>query len=313
MESFNSKQQNDEDEEDVEMSSLHEIISYLKLYPNGVTLNKMSTDLQLDKTLMANSINTLFEQNRLIIENSKTEGNIFKLLSDKEFFKLRDLTGEDQRVYEIVISAGSNGITLNELKMQLGIAGNALQRIRKKLEKKLLIKNVTVPNMKNKKVILGYDIEPSNELKGGFWCTNQQFDKCLIETISGKIVDYLYKQKVANRKEILTYIKTTGLVSSDIKEEDLQNIINLLVFDDKIDIASGNELFDMSKYSLLLKKQEAALASYKYKLIPNYLEDFNIIESVPCTFCPVFKFCHSDNVINPSECRHLAQFYDELI
>lgn len=312
---------NDEEADDREIEVLHEVVSFLKLHPNGISHDKLFSELKSDNKLIVSCLNILFEQGRLVNEVSKTEGNIFKLLSEKEIFKMKDLTGEEAHIYEVIVSSGSNGITLNELKSQLGVTGNALQKIRKKLEKRLLIKNITIPNMKNKKVILAYDIEPSNELKGGFWCTDQQFDKSLIETISVKIIDYLSKQKSSNRKEILVFIKSTGLVNSDIKEEDLQNILNLLIFDDKIDIINTQEfgLIGKNKYSVLLTKKSdltmnsiTVLNNLKYKVQFSYLDEYIALETIPCTYCINFKFCGSDNKINPESCPHLDTFYNQI-
>ena len=316
----------------MDSQSLYKVESYLKLYPYGVEFNKLQTDLLLDQAVIVEAINTLIEQNRLISEKSKTGEHVFKLLTEKELLKLKDLTEEDQRVYEVILSAGNNGITLNELKANLHITSNLLQKIRKKLEKKLLVKNITVPNMKNKKVILAYDIEPSNELKGGFWCSNQQFNKSLIDSISNKITEYLSKQENANRKEILVYIKSTGLVNEDIKEEDIQSILNILIFDDKIDIVfTGSKFYEEKKYIQLLKKgnfnttnnnlsilndnnnnNNNSLSCIKYKIIPNYFEDLNILEYIPCTYCPIFNQCNINNIVNPLECVHMNYFYDEL-
>lgn len=311
---------NEEDQIDThDQENLFEIISFLKLHPNGISQERLFSEMKIESKSLVNSLNILFQQGRLVNESTK-QGSIFKLLTEKEILKMKDLSADESHVYEVIISSGNNGITLNELKSTVGLTGNALSKIRKKLERKLLIKNLTVPNMKNKKVILGYDIEPSNELKGGFWCTNQHFDKGLIETISGKIIEYLSNQRYSLRKEILVYIKSTGLVSGDIKEEDLQSILNLLVFDDKIDILNFEEfgLDSKGKYIPLLgKKNEMTvsishiLSNLKYKIQVNYFQDLDILQSVPCTYCPNIKFCDVGNVITPVKCPYLLDMYND--
>ncbi len=315
---FNEKE---ESYNEKELQAVQDIISYLKLYPNGISQDKLFKEIKLDKSLLVKCLNILLDQGRLVNDDTnKEEGAVFKLLTEKEIMKMKDLSGEESYVYEVILSSGSNGITLNELKSAVGLTGNALSKIRKKLEKRLLVKNITIPNMKNKKVILAYDIEPSNELKGGFWCSNQQFDKALIETISIKILDYLSKQSSSTRKEILIFIKSTGLVNSEIKEDDIQNIINLLVFDDKIDILNSEELglYNKGKYSILLTKKAdlsmstiSVLNSLKYRLVVDLLDDFTILQTIPCTYCPSTKFCNVGNKINPIDCPYLNQFYEQ--
>ena len=309
--------ENKEANEELINEAFQDIINLLRVSSSGIPQSKLFENLKQHKQqFLVEALNILFEENKLMIENSKSEGPLLKILTEKEVLKLKDLSPEEHRVYEIIMSSGDNGISLNELKNKIGITGTALQKIRKKLEKKLLIKNITIPNMKNKKVILGYDIEPSNELKGGFWCTNQQFDQTLIDVISNKCIDYLIMQKNtgASRKEILLYIKSTGLVNSDIKEDDLQKVLNILVFDDKIDLCNcENLVIDTgSKYSLLLKKSDPLLNLLKYKVNIEYFEQFTAIENTPCSFCPVFQECNLNNIITPEKCPHLLNLSDEL-
>ena len=237
-----------------------------------------------------------------------------KLLTDKDVLKIKDLSGEELKVYQIIIGTGGNGISLNELKNQIGITGTALQKIRKRLEKKLLIKNITVPNMKNKKVILGYDTEPNNELKGGFWCTNQQFDQDLISTISMKCIEYLKDHHSgATRSEVLLMIKKTNIskITDEIREDDLQKILNILVFDDKLDIIGCDNLVLDNKYSLLLKKDQL-LTQIKYKYVDDIFEDFTAIENTPCSYCEVFENCSQISNITPENCPHLEQMYEDM-
>lgn len=295
--------------------AFQDIVNILRVSPQGISQPKLFEGLkQHNRKHLAEALNILFDENKIIIENSLSDQPLLKLLTEKEVLKLKDLTGEEHRVYEIVIGYGNNGITLNELKNQIGITGNALQKIRKRLEKKLLIKNFPVPNTK-KKVIMGYEIEPSEELRGGFWCTNQQFDQNKIDVISNKCIDYLYKQKSATRKEILLYIKSTGLVNSDIKEENLQKILNILVFDDKLDLCSNDSIVYNSgnKYSVLLKKQDPILNLIKYKVSYDYYEDFYVLENSPCSYCPVFQDCKISNLINPNNCPHLESYFNEIM
>lgn len=288
-----------------------EILKLLKAHPEGVPQSQIFTQQNFSDMEIIDALNNLFEFNKIVAEGTQ-DNKIFKILNEREQIKLRDLSGEELRVYDLIVSSGSNGITTNELRIQSGMSSNLLTKIKKRLEKKLLIKSLTIANMKNKKVLLAYEVEPNTELTGGFWCTDQQFDKNLIEVISAKCLDYLHKQKSATRKEILIYIKSTGLVQNDMKEEDLQKVLNILIMDEKIDLVkSRNEIFlentSSNQYSMLLKKNDNMLNQLRYKTSGIYTPP-NILNSIPCTFCPVIKECQIDNVINPKECPHLIDF-----
>lgn len=301
-------------EQELVLEAYQDVYNLLRLSPQGISQKKLFEGLKHhDRKNLAEAINALFNESKIIIENIKTDP-VIKLLSDKEVLKLRDLSGEEYRVYEIIIGCGSSGISLNELKSQIEIASTALQKIRGKLKKKQLIKDIPVPNMRNKKVMMGFEIEPSNELRGGFWCTNQQFDQSLIDVIGNRCVDYLEKQGMATRKEILVYIKSTGLVNNEIKEEDLQKVLNVLVFDDKIEVNNLDGIVNDSgsKYGVLLKKNDTILNSIKYKVSVDFFIDFTALESTPCAFCPVFEDCNVNNVVNPMDCTHMSSLFDEL-
>jgi len=93
-----------------------------------------------------------------------------------------------------------------------------------------------------------------------------------------------------------------------VKEDDIQKIINLLVFDDKIDVIFPDILYSSSnKLNVLLKKNDPILNNLKYKVSQTY-EPNSILNCLPCTYCPVFKECHVDNKVNPQDCPHMLDF-----
>ena len=69
--------------------------------------------------------------------------------------------------------------------------------------KKFLLKN---------QIWIGFDIEPSQEITGGVWCTNQEFDKNLVEVMENKVLEYIGRVKITTRKEIAIFIKSIGLI-----------------------------------------------------------------------------------------------------
>lgn len=93
-----------------------------------------------------------------------------------------------------------------------------------------------------------------------------------------------------------------------MKEDDLQSILNLMVFEDKLDVifAERNET-DQHKHTMLLKKNDELLNNIKYKISHNYVPK-SVLSNIPCTFCPVFKECQIDNIINPKDCPYMGDF-----
>ena len=288
-----------------------EIQNILSVFQQGISKDNLVERLKDHKNKnIGIALQNLFFEHKVTIDKT----NIIKLLTERETQILGDLTPDEYKIYETIIGCGGNGISQNELKTSMKISGQLVSKVIKKFEKKLLIKKITVPN-NTKKVIIGYDILPSSKFRN-FWFNNQQFDQNLISCISDKICDYLNTENSASRKEIYVYIKNTKLIPIDknFEESDLQKILNLLVFDDKIDIWNTDNfvLDNGNKYGVLLKGQENVLNLIKYKPSIEYFDEFTALENVPCSFCSVFHECNETSIVNPLDCPHLEKFGLEL-
>ena len=299
------------------ISSINErVLTFLKSNPEGATQEKLTSAIPFNEELIVDSLNTLIDLNRItIIESS--EGALFKYRSEKEALKFRDLTKEEIAVYEVVTQSGNNGISTNDIKMKMRIDNTTyINKILTKLSKKFLVKSLKVLNTKNKKVWIGYDIEPSQEITGGIWCSNQEFDENLVNVFSEKCLEYIGSQKQVSRKEILFFARSTNLTrnANEIKEDDVQTILNILVFDGKIEPIFPESLDNKylgNKYSLLLNKNDNAIDLVRYRKIKEFKTNL-IYDYIPCFLCPAFSECKSDNVVNAIECPHLKDvFIDE--
>ena len=176
------------------------VLAFLKSNPDGVTQDKLTSAIHFREDLIADSLNSLISLNRItLIETS--EGVLFKYRSEKEALKFRDLTKEEIAVYEVVMQSGSNGISTIDIKIKLKIDNTTyINKILTKLSKKFLIKSLKVLNTRNKKVWMGIDVEPSQEITGGIWCNDQEFDNNLVTVFCEKVTDYIGNQKLVGRK-----------------------------------------------------------------------------------------------------------------
>lgn len=286
-----------------------QILSFLKNNPEGVTQDKLTSAIPFQEAEIVNSLNNLIGINRVSLFDS-VDGTLFKYRSEKEALKFRDLTKEEVSVHELIIQSGSNGISTNDLKMKMRIESSTfINRILKTLEKKFLIRSLKVLNTKNKKVWIGFDIEPSQEVTGGVWCSNQEYDNNLVSVFSDKCYEYISSHKTVTRKEILLFARCSNLTQSEMKEEDIQKILNILVFDGKIEPIFPETAIThaANKHSLLVSKNEAILVNVKYQKCKEY-KPKAIFDCIPCALCPVFNECKIENIVNPVECPHLKNF-----
>ena len=292
------------------------IISLLKNNPEGVSINKITTEIPFKDEEIVNNLNILIENNRINVFDNPSDGQAtFKIRSEKEILKFRDLTKEEIAVYEIIIQSSNKGISLNDIKNKIRIDNTTyINKILNKLVKKYLIKSLKLHNTKNKKIWIGYDIEPSEEITGGLWYNeNQEFNDNLVNVLIEKCYERICSQKYTSQKELLLFLKSTNLTNkqNEINEDNVQTILNILIFDNKIEaIFPENLIYNVTnKYSLLLSKNEDILNKIKYKK-NNVYNPNCIFDCIPCSICPVFKECQSNNVVNPIDCLHLKQFME---
>jgi DNA-directed RNA polymerase III subunit RPC6 len=284
------------------------VLSFLKSNPEGVSQDKLTSAIPFKEDLIAESLNILISQNRISIIESSGD-MIFKYRSEKEALKFRDLTKEEIAVYEIVMQSGNIGISTIDIKIKLKIDNTTyVNKILTKLKKKFLIKSLNVLNTRNKKVWIGIDIEPSTELTGGIWCNDQEFDNDKVSVFCEKCLQYIEAQNQISRKELLFFAKTLNLEQkfSEIKDDDIQKILNILVFDGKIEPIFPENIdvkFLGNKYALLLDKGNPDQQSVRYRKIKEYKKN-NIFEYLPCFVCPNFNECKINNVVNPIECPY---------
>ena len=128
------------------------ILEFLKKNPDGVNKDVLMASVNINEKNGAEIINDLISENRIYVSELRGE-QLFRYRSEKEASKFRDLTFEEIQAYEIIIGTNTMGISTNDIKYKLNINANSLlNKILKRLEKKLLIKSLKMVNMKNKKV-----------------------------------------------------------------------------------------------------------------------------------------------------------------
>lgn len=288
------------------------VLAFLKANPDGVTQDKLTSAIPFKEEQIVDSLNTLISLNRISIIESSDE-MIFKYRSEKEALKFRDLTKEEIAVYEVVMQSGNSGISTIDIKIKLKIDNTTyINKILTKLSKKFLIKSLKVLNTRNKKVWIGIDVEPSTEITGGIWCNDQEFDNNLVSVYCEKCLDYIEKQRQISRKELLFFAKSINLASSEIQEDDIQKILNILVFDGKIEPIFPVNIdvkFLGNKYALLIDKGHPQLELIRYKKITEYKGN-NIYEYLPCFVCPSFNECKINNVVNPLDCPYNKELFN---
>jgi DNA-directed RNA polymerase III subunit RPC6 len=171
-----------------------------------------------------------------------------------------------------------------------------------------------------------FDVQPSKDVTGGAWYTDQELDQEYVDEITGFVVSWIRRKvtllfvasvrRAAKISHWITITQTLGtsraaklamstVVSvSDVQQALAQSNISSTVLTHS-DIHS---LLRMCIYDGTLEMYRAG-----YRAIPTAGSDANEsqLEEVtqsPCGICPVAKFCAPDSVISPQNCEYYASW-----
>jgi len=272
------------------------IIEAAKRSTDGINDNEVSklfsVDVAADKRYEI--INQLIDYGCLRPENSK-EGIIYKYQDPAMAKKFAGLEKEDMDVFAIVSNSKTSGVTSAEIRPKTGKSPQIITKILKKLEKKGVIKAVKSVHAKNRNLWILAELEPTEEITGGIWYRNNEFDKDLIDALYDKAFHYIASQaqQEASKKEIGVFLRSSGMGDLDLKDEHIQSIINILIYDDKIEeVPTGNK----------------ANPHYKISDWDKCFPTPPVITLTPCGTCPLFMECKDGGIISPQTCLYFNEW-----
>jgi hypothetical protein len=239
------------------------------------------------------AINALVEANRLLVSVNERGVPVYRYQTEEAARRMKDMGPEEYAVYERVAEARDRGITAVDLRQKLaafGFTQVTLNKVLKKMEKQGTFKKLKSMQQKHKTVYMLMEVEPSAEVTGGLVSTDA-FDPEAIQVLHARILEYLRSHGNTPFREIALYVKQMGVLKGEgeLKEEHIRQIVQVLVFDQKIEPVHG--AVDVFRLSGLM---------YPY----GQLE----YSGVPCAYCPVRSKCAPGSLINPQACEYMQQW-----
>ncbi|KAI9093081.1 RNA polymerase Rpc34 [Phlyctochytrium arcticum] len=247
---------------------------------------------------------------------------------------------EERVIYRLVKEAKNNGIWLKQLKDRSGLHVQLANTVIKNLEKKNIIKWVKPVKNPYKKVYLLFELEPSTELTGGAWYTDNEMDMDFIEQLSEQVYKYIVLKSFPSKKpsaifpasytsyptasHIHKFVTKHGLTTVPLGQEDVQTLLDRLYYDGKVtrilkvghdfsdsepddremDQDSEDDMMDGAEQVRDMDSQR-----FMYKAVKGAaLEERNAWTDMPCGRCPVFSFCSENGPVNPSNCRYFKEW-----
>lgn len=115
----------------------------------------------------------------------------WKLRSRAEADKLRRLTPDERLLYHHIDQVQAEGIWSKALRAKTNVTQQVLTKCLKSLESKDLVQSVMSVKFPNRKMYLLKHLRPSEDIAGGPWQSEGDFDTALIDTISAIIAQHI--------------------------------------------------------------------------------------------------------------------------
>ncbi|EFJ44657.1 hypothetical protein VOLCADRAFT_118667 [Volvox carteri f. nagariensis] len=260
-----------------------DLLRLLRQNPQGVTDEALSAALPgVPIEERVNAVNSLLAANRLQLLKNSSNKIVYKEVAAEEAAKFKGLSTEELLLYQCIKAAGNTGMP-------------GITKILKVLESRRLVKSVKNVNNPSRKVYMLSELEPSRELTGGAWYTENQFDSEFINVLREACYSYIKrKDKVSSSLgEIAAFIRSRGFSKVELRIEDIHTIIMTLVYDGRVDEVEPEGDEDEDHYRL------AVLG----------IPDSTSLTDVPCGVCPVAGECAEGGVISPQTCI----YYDKWL
>jgi DNA-directed RNA polymerase III subunit RPC6 len=271
---------------------LDKIVGLCKHSREGIIDEDLTNALKISEDKKLELLNVLSEHGYLKFQQSKGGSLIYLYQDPEELKKFQGLDKEDEMVYRAIADSKSKGILTNEIKNKTGLTAPQINKILKKLEGKALVKSVKHINMKNRKVWMLYELEPTDEVTGGLFYVDNAFDKDLIEALCNRTLECISAEGTASFKEIAIKLRASRVKDVDLRDDHVKSILNVLIYDDRIEEISSysqaNPMYRTSKWEMVVKSSPML--------------------NTPCGTCPVFSECKSGYVISPETCIYFPQW-----
>ena len=194
-----------------------------------------------------------------------------------------DITGIEQKVYELISDSKTEGISKFELKTKTKLNQNIITKMVKNLEKMGSIVSYKTKH-KNQYIYVAAEYMPEERLVGGNLFKNGEIDYQFVNKMFKLIEEFVRSKSSVGYTELLGYL--TSNEGKFLNEKEIETIINTLLIDKR-----------------LVKKGERFELRVKNRFLGDGIE-----KQVPCFNCPVFDFCKEGSVISPENCVYFGNW-----
>lgn len=281
-------------------------------FKQGITYQIIQNDMPTLKLQhIVEIINKLLATSRIDMLKKDDDVLVFKLRDPGSLHRVKGAEPEEQVVYKIIEESGTQGIWAREIRAKSNLHLNTVDKVLRKLESKKLIKSFNSVSAPKKKTYLLYNLEPDRSLTGGAWYSDQHFDSEFVDILNQQCWRFLEQRAVRARqvaggpiavrnasyvasKEVLKHISDLGITKVQLSIEDIETILETLVFDGKVERSVASEGAEGVKL---------------YRAVTGLLPTPTLM-CIPCGFCPLIKECDDVGNVTPIKCRYMKEWLD---
>jgi len=286
-----------------------QIIELVTSFPQGVGDKVLIANMPyVDPKARAQAINKLLVEEKIDLFKSN-EGLLYRLKSPS---KAASISGdqEEKIVFRIIETAGNLGSWVRDIRAKSNLGHTQLNKVLKTLEGKRLIKAVKSVNATKKKVYMLYNLDPDHSVTGGAWYSDQDFESEFVEILNQQCYKFLYHKletsqasnagpiaaknsSMVSPKDVAKFITDLGISKVALKTEDIEAILNTIVYDGKAEKCEGGESGSL------------------YRAVQPVLPSAGLARC-PCGVCPVIRRCGDRGNIRPETCNYFTDWLEEF-
>ncbi|KAG6333107.1 hypothetical protein ID866_5982 [Astraeus odoratus] len=169
----------------------------LKLHQAALTANdkiltmKDAEKLLPDPAARTAAINFLLGTGMFKVMASSGGVSAFRAVAKKEMDIKKDMSPEESMVLSHIQTSGNEGIWTKHLKAKTELHQTVIDRCLKSLVQKQLVKSIKAVRHPTRKIYMLAHLEPSVELTGGPWYTDNELDTEFIKLLSTACLHYI--------------------------------------------------------------------------------------------------------------------------
>ncbi|KAJ8588071.1 hypothetical protein M405DRAFT_275460 [Rhizopogon salebrosus TDB-379] len=153
--------------------------------------SKNAEKIVSDASARAVAINFLLGAGMLKVLKDAAGGISFRAVMKKEIEVKKDMSGEEAMVLGHIQASENEGIWTKHLKAKTELHQTVIDRCLKSLVQKQLVKSIKAVRHPTRKIYMLAHLEPSVELTGGPWYTDNELDTEFIKLLSTACLHYI--------------------------------------------------------------------------------------------------------------------------